>query len=329
VPVGVGAALIRLSRIEQCAYGAQRTGPHGDHATMAGDDSSLSNRDLARDISYAQSARTRGGRVVIRALENSTGRKRLIRQARGYDDEVRQGRDFWQVLVDRYGLSLEITGGGLQNIPATGPVIVIANHPYGILDGLMLGHILAARRGDFRILAHSIFRKARDLEKVILPVSFEETKAAMALNIRTRKTALCYLSDGGAIGVFPGGTVSTAARPFGRPMDPCWRGFTARMIAKSDATVVPIFFDGHTSRLFQVASHLHTNLRLGLLIKEFRKRVNTPVRVVIGDPIPRAALDGHAKDTRAMMDFLRQATYDLSPTPLNPAEIGFEFEKKA
>jgi putative hemolysin len=309
--------------------GAVGTGPHGDDAAMARNDNMFSNRESARDISYAQSARTRGGRAVIRALENSTGRKRLIRQARGYDDEVRGGRSLWQVLVDRYGLSLEIAGGALTNIPATGPVIIIANHPYGLLDGLMLGHILAATRGDFRILAHSIFRKAKGLEKAVLPVSFEETKAAVALNIRTRRSALHYLSDGGAIGVFPGGTVSTAARPFGRPMDPCWRGFTARMIAKSDATVVPIFFDGQTSRLFQVASHLHANLRLGLLIKEFRKRVNTPVRVVIGDPIPRTVLDGHAKDSRAMMDFLRQATYDLSPTPLNPAEIGFEFEKKA
>jgi putative hemolysin len=111
-------------------------------------------------------------------------------------------------------------------------------------------------------------------------------------------------------------------------MDPYWRGFTARMITKSAATVVPIYFDGHTSRLFQLASHLHNTLRMGLLIKEFKKRVNTPVRVVIGDPIPRAELDRFAGDTRAMMDFLRQSTYELSPTPTNPAEIGFEFEEK-
>lgn len=285
-------------------------------------------KQVAREISYAHSARTLGGRALIRVMENSTGRIRLIRKAKGYDQEVREGRDFWQVMVERYGLTLDVVGGSLESIPRDGPVIVIANHPYGILDGLMLGHILSVVRGDFRILAHRVFRKAEDLEKVILPISFDDTREAMQQNIATRKTALRYLSTGGAIGIFPGGTVSTAPTPFGRPMDPYWRAFTARMIAKSDATVVPIFFEGTTSRLFQLASHLHSTLRMGLLIKEFRKRVNKPVRVVIGAPIPRETLDRFAGDTRGMMDFLRQSTYDLSPTPIDPHEIGFEFEEK-
>lgn len=100
------------------------------------------------------------------------------------------------------------------------------------------------------------------------------------------------------------------------------------MVAKSDAVVVPVFFDGHTSRLFQIASHLHSTLRMGLLIKEFRKRVDTPVRVVIGEPIERDILDPLAKDTKAMMDFLRKATYELSPTPLSSYDYGYEFEEK-
>ncbi|MDX1743340.1 MAG: acyltransferase, partial [Ruegeria sp.] len=133
---------------------------------------------------------------------------------------------------------------------------------------------------------------------------------------------------GGAIGIFPGGTVSTAVKPFSHPMDPGWRGFTARMVAKSNATVVPVFFDGHTSRLFQIASHLHNTLRMGLLLKEFKKRVDTPVRVVIGDPIKRDVLDPLAKDTRKMMDFLRKATYELSPTPLKSYDYGYEFEER-
>jgi putative hemolysin len=265
---------------------------------------------------------------MIRVMENATGRLELIRRAEGYDAEVRQGRNFWQVMVERYGLKLEIVGGSLQNIPGEGPLVVIANHPYGILDGLMLGHILAAARGDFRILAHRVFRKAEDINRIILPISFEDTKEALALNIETRKAALEFLGRGGAIGVFPGGTVSTAARPFGQPMDPGWRSFTARMIAKSDATVVPLFFDGHNSRLFQLMSHLHSTLRMGLLIKEFRARIDTPVRVVVGEPIPRDTLDTMRGDARAMMAFLRETTYSLSPTPLDPSARGFEFEEQ-
>jgi len=288
----------------------------------------MPDRHVARDISYASSARSRSGRALIRVLENATGRLGLIRRANGYERQVAAGEDFWNVMVRRYGLSLEVVGGSLHSIPRDGPLVVIANHPYGILDGLILGHILAMTRGDFRILAHAVFRRAEELDRVILPITFDETKDAMRRNIETRKECLRYLAEGGAIGVFPGGTVATAARPFGRPMDPGWRGFTARMVSKSGATVLPIFFEGHNSRLFQLASHLHYTLRMALLIKEFRARVDEPVRVVIGEPIPAERLAPHARDTRAMMDFLRAQTYALSPTPLNHADYGFEFEEK-
>ncbi len=283
---------------------------------------------VAKEISYAFSAQTPGGRAVIRVVENATGRLRLIRRAEGYEREVAAGRDFWQVMVERYGLSLDIIRGQLSNIPATGPLVLIANHPYGILDGLMLGHILRQVRGDFRILAHRVFRKARDLDDVILPISFDETKEAVAANIETRKVALDYLARGGAIGIFPGGTVSTSARLFGQPMDPGWRSFTAKMIARSNAAVVPIYFEGANSRLFQLASHLHATLRVALLINEFRARVDEPVRVAIGTPIPPEDLVSRRADPKAMMDFLRQETYALSPRPLKSLDYGFEFEDR-
>lgn len=285
-------------------------------------------RQVAREISYASSAQTRSGRAVIRLLENATGRLQLIRRADGYERDVRQGCDFWQVMVDRYGLSLDVLGGALSNIPATGPLIVVANHPYGILDGLILGHILSRVRGDFRIVAHRVFRRAEDLSRVILPVAFDDSREAVQQNLETRRQALRYLGDGGAIGIFPGGTVATAPRPFARPMDPAWRSFTAKMIARSDAAVVPIYFDGHNSRLFQIASHLHVTLRMALLIGEFRMRVGAPVQIVVGDPIARADLARHRSDPKSMMDFLRARTYALSPRPLDAMSYGYEFEKK-
>ncbi len=73
----------------------------------------------------------------------------LIRRAAGYEADIAKGRSFWQVIPERYGLSLDITGGSLANIPTTGPLVLIANHPYGILDGLMMGHMLDAGRGEF------------------------------------------------------------------------------------------------------------------------------------------------------------------------------------
>jgi putative hemolysin len=288
----------------------------------------LSQTDTSREISYATSARTRAGRALIRSIENVTGRLSLMRRAQGYEAELARGRSFWQVIPERYGLSLEVIGGSLSNIPANGPLVLIANHPYGILDGLMMGHLLHAMRGEFRILANSVFNRAPDLNRVLLPISFDETKEAVRLNLETRSTALEYLGQGGAIGVFPGGTVSTSAKPFSRPMDPGWRNFTAKMIAKSGATVVPVYFHGHNSRLFQLASHVHSNLRLALLLNEFKRRTDEPVRVVIGAPIPADSLQALRANPVALMETLRRATYALSPAPLPSYDHGYEFEAK-
>lgn len=280
----------------------------------------------ARKISYASSAATGAGRALVRVLENATGRLGLIARGEGYEREIARGRDFWQVLMDRYGR--EVIGGSLTNIPAEGPLILIANHPFGILDGLMMGHILCQARGDFRILANSVFRKAAEIDRIVLPVSCEAGKAAQAANLETRRIALGYLARCGAIGVFPGGTVSTSARPFGLAIDPFRRGFTARMIAKSGAAVVPVYFAGQNSRAFHLASHLHLTLRLGLLIREFRARVDAPVRVAVGRPVDPARLAELHAEPRRMMDFLRRATYELSPEPLRSYDHGYEFEAK-
>jgi putative hemolysin len=285
-------------------------------------------RQVARDISYASAAGSRTGRVLIRVMENVTGRLKLIKRVDGYSQDLAEGQNIWQIMVRRYGLELDVVEGALENIPKSGPVIIVSNHPYGILDGLMLGHMLSVARGDFRILAHRVFKKAEDIDRVILPVSFDDTKDAVQLNLETRKAALKYLSEGGCIGIFPGGTVSTSATPMGRPLDPSWRAFTAKMIAKSGAQVVPIYFEGTNSRLFQLASHLHSNLRTGLLIREFRSRIDEPVQVVIGEPISAEALAPYRKDPKGMMDFLRQQTYALSPKPIDNLGLGFEFEEK-
>ena len=283
-------------------------------------------KEVARDISYASSAKSKAGRAVIRSIENMTGRIGLIKKAKDYDNEVASGRDFWEVILEKYKIRLNILGGSLENIPKDGPVVVVANHPYGILDGLMLGYILSTTRTDFRILAHRVFQKAKDLDNVILPINFDENKEGIAKNIETRKKAISYLVNGGCVGIFPGGTVSTAVKPFGKAMDPSWRKFTARLIAKSKAKVVPIYFEGSNSRLFQIASHLHYNLRMALLIKEFGRRTNDKVSIVVGEPFGESQISQYYNDAEELMRFLRTETYKLSPEKSKGFEEGFDFE---
>jgi putative hemolysin len=287
----------------------------------------MDRRDRSQ-VSYAKSAKSRLGQAVIKLIENATGRLHLIQRARDYDAEIAQGRSFWEVMINRYGLSLDVVSGAIADIPAEGPLVVVANHPFGILDGLIMGYLLSTRRGDFRILANSVFQDAPDLNRIILPISFASTKDAVKLNLETRAKALEFLKAGGAIGVFPGGTVSTAAKPFQRPFDPGWRRFTARMITKSNATVVPVFFDSQNSRLFQLASHIHYNLRVALLLKEFRRRADKPEEIAIGGPISPATIATFSDDAQGMMDFLRNETYGLSPRSIVHSLYGFEFEER-
>ena len=157
----------------------------------------------AKHISYAHAAQTRSGWAVIRVMENVTGRTRMLRRARGFQAELEQGQSFWNVMTERYGLTLDIQAGALSNIPTHGPVVLVANHPYGILDGLMLGHILDQTRGDFRVLANDVFRRAPALADVILPISFDATKEAAQRNIQTRAEAHKFLLGGGRNGRVP------------------------------------------------------------------------------------------------------------------------------
>ena len=285
-------------------------------------------KKVNHDVSYAHSAQSRLGRAIIRCLENATGRSTLLSRSPNLRTNMHSIQNFWHSIMEGYGVTIDIMQGELVDIPVDQPIIVVANHPYCILDGLVMGSVLAQSEANFKIIANDIFNKAREISDKILPISFKNTREAISLNLRTRKNALAHLSHGGAIGIFPGGTVSTSSKLFSQPADPAWRSFTAKMIFKSNALVVPIFFDGNTSRIFQIASHLHPNIRAGLLLREFKLRLDKPVRIVIGKPIPRCRMDLFKNDSRKIMDFLRLETYKLSPNKNQTFEYGYEFEHK-
>ncbi len=279
-------------------------------------------------MSYAYSAQSRLGKTFIRCLENATGRSALLKRSTNLRTNMHSIQNFWHSIIDGYGVTIDVTQGDLGDIPVDQPFIVVANHPYVILDGLVMGSVLARSGANFKIIANDIFNKVHEIKDKILPISFKNTRDAVSLNLKTRKNALTHLLYGGAIGIFLGGTISTSSKLFSQPADPAWRSFTAKMIIKSNALVVPIFFDGNTSRIFQLASHLHPNLKAGLLLREFKLRLDKPVRIVIGKPNPLSRMNIFKNDSRKIMDFLRLETYKLSPNKNQTYEYKYEFEHK-
>lgn len=266
------------------------------------------------DISYASPGDPLFKRLVIRAIERASGQPELKRMYLERKHHPIPGESFWNAAVRKLRLNIAFNREALNEIPARGPVVVVANHPFGVIDGLVACWLVAQVRSDFQVLAHALLYRAEELRPFMLPIDFEETKAALETNVKSRAAATALLKRGGALIVFPSGMVSTTPTLFaGSAMDQDWKTFTARMIVQGKADVVPIYFHGQNSCLFQVASHVSMTLRLSLLLKEAHDRIGSDIRFRIGRRIAYEDLAG-IRDRKELMKSLRERTYALAGT---------------
>lgn len=279
--------------------------------------------DPAATITYSREVTSKPKRVLVRSLENLTGRIKLVKIASNYQDDISDNRDFWEVAFNRLKLNLVVSGEGMAGLPSQGPTVFVANHPYGIIDGLCFGRLLSLVRSDFKILTNSVLCQIPEVQDNLLPISFEDSRRGVEVTLKSRKIALQCLADGGAVGVFPGGTVSTSARMRGRAIDPEWKNFTAKMIIRSNATVIPLYFEGQNSRLFQIASHLSSTLRLSLFLNEVHKKIGDDIHVVVGKPIAAERIAELKGNPSELMEMLRVETYGLSGKPVRKGQFGW------
>jgi len=263
------------------------------------------------EFSYASPEDQRFKRLVIQLIERITGQPELKRMYLEHQNNPKPGESFWDAAISKLQLKIDLNENDLSEIPRTGPVIIVANHPFGVLDGLMVCWLISRVRNDFKVLTNALLNRAEEIKPYLLPIDFEETKAALETNIKTRAESKALLEKGGALVIFPGGTVSTTPTLLSRKAkDPEWKTFTARMIVQGKAPVVPVYFDGQNSRLFQIASHISMTLRLSLLFKEVHDRIGEKLAVRIGKRIPYETLKGFS-DRKELMAFLRDQTYAL------------------
>jgi putative hemolysin len=263
------------------------------------------------EFSYASPEDPRFKRLVIQLIERITGQPELKRMYLEHQNNPKPGESFWDAAINKLRLKIDLNEQDLSEIPRTGPVIIVANHPFGVLDGLMVCWLISRVRNDFKVLTNALLNRAEEIKPYLLPIDFEETKAALETNIRTRAESKALLEKGGALVIFPGGTVSTTPTLLSRKAkDPEWKTFTGRMIVQGKAPVVPVYFDGQNSRLFQIASHISMTLRLSLLFKEVHDRIGENLAVRIGKRIPYETLKGFS-DRKELMAFLRDQTYAL------------------
>ncbi len=250
-------------------------------------------------------------RFVIRSIEHLTGQPYLKWLYDQHHANPMPGESFWAAAVRRLELRVVCNEDALARVPKSGPLVVVANHPFGVLDGVVIADLLSRVRRDFLILTNEVLTRAEEIRPWLLPIDFAETEAALQTNLKSRAVAKAHLLKGGCLVVFPAGGVSTTPRPWARrAVDAEWKKFTARLIGQAKAPVVPIFFAGQNSRLFQLASHISLTLRLSLLFKEVHDRIGSEVCVRVGEVVPFAALSSIA-DRQAFMNYLRDMTYAL------------------
>ena len=252
-------------------------------------------------------------KALIRSIEFVSGQPYLYNIYREYQKNPDRWNSFWDGCVDLLQLDVDFDEEKIKKIPSEGPLMIVANHPFGVLDGLVICWLTSKIRSEFKVLTHSLLLRASETKDFLLPIDFSENKNAMITNLETRKTARKILDEGGTIVVFPGGTVSTTKRFYNRTaLDPSWRNFTSRLIKRSKPTILPLHFTGQNSFLFQTASHLSETLRSSLLFHEVKRRINTKVPVIIGDPISYSDIDENLSNTE-LSEYLRNTTYKINP----------------
>ena len=264
-------------------------------------------------FSYSTATQPHVQRAFIRTVEFLGGQRRLKRLYERRNSVLRPGETFFDAAVRLLALDVHIDNDALHAIPTTGPVVLIANHPYGVLDGIVLTWLALKVRPDVKVLANGVLTTVPEAKDYLLPVDFTGSREATAINVHSRRTAQTWLNDGHAIGIFPAGGVSTSEKPLrGAALDLPWAPFTAKMIRLARATVVPVHFSGQNSRLFQIASHLSVTLRLSLLFRETARRIGTRLEVRIGKPIPFGEI-ADIRDRTKLVGELRRRTFALAP----------------
>ncbi|UPA25999.1 lysophospholipid acyltransferase family protein [Shinella oryzae] len=265
-----------------------------------------------KELSYANENDPRLKRWFIRSMEGLAGRDRY---ARLYDiwrtSIVGTSARVFGDMLDLIDVRLAVRGAWPPAELPEGPLVIVANHPFGIGDGIAVLALAEQLGRPFRVMIHNDLLKVPEMQPYALPVSFEETKAALALNMATRAEAVRLLKAGTTVVVFPAGGVATAKNVFGRAQDLPWKMFPAKLVQAAGAHVIPVYFEGQNGRLFHLASKVSLTLRLSLLIREFRRLSGSTITARIGATIPWAALA--ASDRKGIMARLHDAVFAMAP----------------
>lgn len=221
------------------------------------------------------------------------------------------------------GMQEEVDLPAEFEFPRQGPLVIIANHPFGVIDPVMLARWAAQFRPDLKVMTNSMLPDMMpELKDLVIPVDPFGGEAAAKRNLGPMKEALRLLRGGGALLIFPAGEV--AAYKLGRGMEePKWTNHLGSLVRRTQATVLPVYFPGSNSALFHTAGLIHPRLRTALLLREFCKREGTTVAMRVGNSIPYSRLKKF-EDDESLTRYLRIHTFVLHQRGEEEAKLTVE-----
>jgi putative hemolysin len=235
-----------------------------------------------------------------------------LRQAHELYERVRRSPEGFvpERLLAEMDVELEIPASDLERVPKKGPVVVVANHPYGMLDGAALATLLTRVRPDVKVLTNFLLEGVPELERHCIFVDPMQTQHAGARNRRALRQALAWLLGGGMLAIFPAGEVSHWQMAQAEVTDPRWSDVAARLVGKTGAAALPVYFCGGNSLGLQVVGLIHPRVRTLLLLEEFLQQAGKKLAVRVGNAIPADAVASLNSEQEAI-EYLRGRTYLL------------------
>ncbi len=252
-------------------------------------------------------------RLIIKLIESLTGKRKLEKLYRNYVPKNSNPAHFWSDILNLMEIKIVNKSKKILEIPKEGSLIIIANHPFGIIDGLILCSLIAEKRDDFKIMTHETLKFLPELEKFILPVDFSNKKSvSIKSNLETARAAKEHLVGKGCIIIFPSGSVSTAESIKSEAYDDEWKNFPAKLIHQTKSDILPIYFDGKNGLFFHLfASKIKSQtLKYSSYIHETKKKIGKQIDIYSGEVIKYENIS-HIVDRSKLTKYLKQVTYNL------------------
>ncbi|MDR0234243.1 MAG: lysophospholipid acyltransferase family protein [Zoogloeaceae bacterium] len=249
-------------------------------------------------------------RLICRFVERAFSLNKLENHYWDWKEEHHDG-NFCQSALKTMGITYQASGSELSKIPKEGAIVAVANHPFGGIEGLVLGAFLSSVRPDVKIMANYMLGRIPEMRDMLIMVDPFGNADSAKKNVRPLAQCMKWLrTEKGVLGVFPSGEVSSIDLKRRMVHDPAWNPAVAGMIRKAKATVLPVYFDGHNGMLFQAMGLIHPAFRTAMLPRMLEKRCNSALDLRVGAPLPWSELEKYETDEE-LINYLRLRTYAL------------------